>query len=82
VNTSFYIATSDRVAGKTLAAVTFSSTSTAGGALSVGSNITLAFPSGFFASTATPTAAFSGDGPPTIVPLPQPHRHKDQSSSQ
>jgi hypothetical protein len=61
----FGIATSDRVAGKTGAAATFSFTTTAGGALAAGDKITLTYPSSFFSSTGTPGVQISGSGPPT-----------------
>jgi hypothetical protein len=44
----FYILYEDRIPGNTVASVTFSFTTTAGGALAAGSRITLPYPSGFF----------------------------------
>jgi hypothetical protein len=61
-NASFAIAASDRVAGKASAAATFSFTTTAGGALATSSNITLTYPSGFFASAGAPAVQISGGG--------------------
>ncbi|NBU65652.1 MAG: hypothetical protein EBS29_14290, partial [Chloroflexia bacterium] len=61
-NTSFEIAASDRVAGKTPAAATVSFTTSAGGALATGSTITLTYPWGFFAGTGTPGVSISGSG--------------------
>jgi hypothetical protein len=69
-NTSFAIAASDRVAGKTGAAATFSFTTTAGGALAAGSNITLTYPSAFFVSTGTPGVRISGGGPTATAGSP------------
>jgi len=57
---SFEIALSDRVAGKSSAAATFSFTTTAGGALAIGSTITLTYPSGFFSGTGSPAATING----------------------
>jgi hypothetical protein len=57
---SFTMATSDRVAGKTSAAATFSFTTTSGGALAAGSTITLTYPSGFVAASALTGAQISG----------------------
>jgi len=57
---SFAIATSDRVAGESSAAATFSFTTTAGGALAIGSTITLTYPSGFFSGTGSPAATING----------------------
>jgi hypothetical protein len=58
---SFTIAASDRVAGKTMAAATLVFTPTAGGALAANGLITLNYPAGFFAS-GTITAQSSAPG--------------------
>jgi hypothetical protein len=49
----FQVADSDRVVNKPNVSVTFSFNTTAGGALSAGNSITLAYPSGFFAAGVT-----------------------------
>jgi hypothetical protein len=69
-STSFAMAASDRVAGKAGTAATFSFTTTAGGALAAGSNITLTYPSGFFASAGSPSVQISGGGPTGSVATP------------
>ena len=67
---SFEIASYDRVAGKSSAAATFTFTTTAGGALAAGSNITLTYPSGFFASAGSPSVQISGGGATGSVATP------------
>jgi len=68
---SFIIASSDRIAGKSSVPVTFSFTTSVGGALAAGSTITLMYPSGFFASTGTPPGLLiSGGGPTGTVATP------------
>ena len=57
---AFVIQDSDRVADKANVAATFSFTTTAGGALAIGSNVTLTYPPGFFSSSATPSVLMSG----------------------
>jgi len=65
---AFVIEDSDRVADKTNVAATFSFTTTAGGALVIGSNITLTYPPGFFSSSATPSVLMSGSASGTSAP--------------
>ena len=61
---TFSIAITDRVAGKISCSATISFATSAGGALNASSTpadkITLSYPAGFFASSATPTASISG----------------------
>jgi len=52
------------------AAATFTFTTTAGGALAAGSNITLTYPSGFFASAGSPSVQISGGGATGSVATP------------
>jgi hypothetical protein len=67
---TFGVALADRVANKTSAAATFAFTTTAGGALAAGSNITLTYPSGFFASAGSPSVQISGGGATGSVATP------------
>jgi hypothetical protein len=62
---SFSVGASDRVAGKAGVAATFTFTPTAGGAGPAA--VTLSYPSGFFAATATPNATLSTSGA-TLAP--------------
>jgi hypothetical protein len=57
---SFFVAPGDRVAGKTGVQATFAFTPSAGGAGP--STVTLNYPAGFFATSATPTATSSTSG--------------------
>jgi hypothetical protein len=65
---SFVIEDSDRVADKANVAATFSFTTSAGGALAIGSFITLTYPPGFFSSSATPSVLMSGSVSGTSAP--------------
>jgi len=66
---SFSIALSDRVAGRTAAVATFSFTPTVGGALATNGSITLNYPAGFFASGLI-TAQLSAPGVSLTVAPP------------
>ena len=57
---SFTVAATDRVAGKVSSAVTFSFRPRGPWSLTATEKITLNYPTGFFATSATPTAAISG----------------------
>jgi fibronectin-binding autotransporter adhesin len=63
-DSTFSIAITDRVAGKISCSATISFETSAGGALNASSTpadkITLSYPAGFFATSATPTASISG----------------------
>jgi hypothetical protein len=58
--TSFVVSLFDRLAGKTNAAATFSFTPSAGGQVSQGGTIAIAYPSRFFLSSPSPAVSLSG----------------------